>query len=507
MARGDFSSLRGPWRFSGELVGGGTFDAKLTRQGSLDGTCRWATRDWKSPTIWATVLNPPGSGGLLAALHLWRKLQVGGPGHFGEVIYMGTMPLEGHDGLVDVVRGTTGGVDCQFMFDPADGTLLALEMYPQADADPCEVYFSDYRETEAVSCPTASKSATATTCSTCSTSRSTICRKAARNESAHELSRRRNFHERCRGWVHAASCAIGGIGSAGLRSPAWRSLAAVFLAAVLLAARPAAAGPSLSHVIAQVQPKIVKIFGSGGLRGLADVSKRISDLGRRLRADRLEPRARHRRSDRDSRRRPKVHRQAGRRRSAIGIGGAEDRSHRTLPFFDLSAPVPAAEGTRVLAFSNLFGVATGDEPASVLHGTIAAVTTLDARRGAYETPYQGPIYALDAMTNNPGAAGGALTDLHGRLLGVLGKELRNARNNIWLNFAIPTAEFASSIEAIRRARRRRAPKEQAQEARQSADAGPLGHRAGSERVGPHAAVCRRCAARFGRRRPASIPTT
>ena len=30
-----------------------------------------------------------------------------------------------------------------------------------------------------------------------------------------------------------------------------------------------------------------------------------------------------------------------------------------LPHFDLSQSVPAAEGTRVLAFSNLFGVATG----------------------------------------------------------------------------------------------------------------------------------------------------
>ena len=52
----------------------------------------------------------------------------------------------GRDGLVDVVRGTTGGVDCDFMFDPTDGTLLALEMYPKVDTDPCEVYFSDYRE-------------------------------------------------------------------------------------------------------------------------------------------------------------------------------------------------------------------------------------------------------------------------------------------------------------------------------------------------------------------------
>ena len=102
-----------------------------------------------------------------------------------------------------------------------------------------------------------------------------------------------------------------------------------------------------------------------------------------------------------------------------------------------------------MAFSNLFGVATGDEPVSVQHGTIAAVTPLAARRGAYETPYQGPVYVLDAMTNNPGAAGGALTDWQGQLLGMLGKELRNSRNNTWLNYAMPASELAAAVEAIK----------------------------------------------------------
>ena len=37
------------------------------------------------------------------------------------------------------------GVECWFYFDPAGGELLALEMYPAENADPCEVYFSDYR--------------------------------------------------------------------------------------------------------------------------------------------------------------------------------------------------------------------------------------------------------------------------------------------------------------------------------------------------------------------------
>jgi len=118
------------------------------------------------------------------------------------------------------------------------------------------------------------------------------------------------------------------------------------------------------------------------------------------------------------------------------------------PHFDLPASVPAESGSRVLAFSNLFGVATGDEPASVQHGIIAVKSRLDARRGTFETPYHGLVYVLDAMTNNPGAAGGALTNQNGELLGMLGKELLNAQNNIWLNYAIPIDELRGSVEQI-----------------------------------------------------------
>ena len=44
--------------------------------------------------------------------------------------------------------GSHKGVECRFYFDPADGRLLAMEMFPDEDADPCEVYFSDYREAD-----------------------------------------------------------------------------------------------------------------------------------------------------------------------------------------------------------------------------------------------------------------------------------------------------------------------------------------------------------------------
>jgi serine protease Do len=102
-----------------------------------------------------------------------------------------------------------------------------------------------------------------------------------------------------------------------------------------------------------------------------------------------------------------------------------------------------------LDFSNLFGIAFGEEPASVQRGVVAAVTALEARRGVFESLYSGRVYVVDAMTNNPGAAGGALTNLQGQLLGMLGKELRNARNNTWLNYAIPIGELTASVELIR----------------------------------------------------------
>jgi serine protease Do len=103
----------------------------------------------------------------------------------------------------------------------------------------------------------------------------------------------------------------------------------------------------------------------------------------------------------------------------------------------------------VLGFTNMYKVATGDEPVSVLHGVIAARTNLTARRGRFEVPYDGPVYVVDAITNNPGSAGGVLTTYDGRLLGMLGRELRNAESNIWINYVIPIQELRTTIESIR----------------------------------------------------------
>lgn len=212
-------------------------------------------------------------------------------------------------------------------------------------------------------------------------------------------------------------------------------------------ARPLTAAPSFSTTIASVQPKVVKIYGAGGFRGLEAYQSGIliSAEGHVLTVWSYV-------LDTET---ITVTLNDGRRYDAVLVG-ADPRLElavlkieaNDLPYFDLSAAATAAVGERVLAFANLFGVATGNEPVSVLHGTISVRTRLEARRGVFETPYRGPVYVLDAITNNAGGAGGGLTNLQGELVAMLGKELRNSLNNTWLNYAIPIEEVIETVDKI-----------------------------------------------------------
>jgi serine protease Do len=201
-------------------------------------------------------------------------------------------------------------------------------------------------------------------------------------------------------------------------------------------------------VIDRSQAKIVKVFGAGGFRGMAGDQSGIliSSEGHILTALSYV-------LDTD---RVRVTLHDGRHFEAKLLGGDPQLEVAVLkidaaglPCFDLSDAVRVERGDRVLALSNLFGIAMGNEPVSVQHGTVSAVTRLEGRRGVFETPYHGPIYVLDVTTNNPGAAGGALVTRHGALAGMLGKELRNSLNSTWLNYAIPIDALRASVAAIR----------------------------------------------------------
>lgn len=220
------------------------------------------------------------------------------------------------------------------------------------------------------------------------------------------------------------------------------------------------------ETIAGAQPKIVKLMGAGGFRGLEPYQSGmlISADGKILTAWSYV-------LDTDL---VQATLADGRRFSAKLLGADAQREvavlqieAEDLPYFDLAQSRGAELGERVLALSNVFGVAAGDEAASVQHGIIAAKTQFAARRGVFEMPYRGPVYVLDAMTNNPGAAGGALIAADGSLLGILGKEVRSAATGAWLNYAVPIEEIMGEIDKLASGQYISAPREEAEKPAQA----------------------------------------
>jgi serine protease Do len=198
---------------------------------------------------------------------------------------------------------------------------------------------------------------------------------------------------------------------------------------------------------ADVNTKLAKVYGSGGYGGLPAYGSGIviSPKGHILTS------ANHLLDTPDLR----VHIYDGRKFRAkvmviepqldaaiikIDAGNPDAENSLDLPYFDAvkAAKAPLAQpGDWVLAFSNQFQIAVRDEPMSVQRGVIASYTKLHGRRGIFDFSFTREVYVLDAITNNPGAAGGALTTIKGELLGIIGKELRNTLSETWVNYAVP----------------------------------------------------------------------
>lgn len=223
---------------------------------------------------------------------------------------------------------------------------------------------------------------------------------------------------------------------------------AALLGGLLSAAPAAAQDPAYFDVFSQTRGKIVKIYGAGGFRGLEAYQSGFlfSDKGHILTVWSYV-------LDTEF---VTVVLDDGRRFERAKLLGVDPRlelavlkieAERT-PHFDLPTAPEADAGSRVLAFSNLYGVATGNEAASMQHGVVSCRTRLEARRGVFETAYRGEVYVVDAVTNNPGASGGALTNRRGEILGMLGKELKNSLNNTWLNYAVPVSQLRKSVDDI-----------------------------------------------------------
>ncbi len=92
----------------------------------------------------AAQLSPPGSGGLLLTLHLWQRFLDKGLRQFGEVVYLGQLPLGSGEEPVECLVGTYGGMETRFLFSPTTGDLVGIDLFSGDAVDPCSLRFSDY---------------------------------------------------------------------------------------------------------------------------------------------------------------------------------------------------------------------------------------------------------------------------------------------------------------------------------------------------------------------------
>ena len=108
-----------------------------------------------------------------------------------------------------------------------------------------------------------------------------------------------------------------------------------------------------------------------------------------------------------------------------------------LPFLKPADSKDLKLGDVVLALGNWFRIAEGQEPVSLTRGIFSLKTRVDTMRLAQEYEFQGPVLIYDAITANPGAAGGPLLDDKGRFIGLVGTIVESAYTNTRINYALP----------------------------------------------------------------------
>ncbi|NBW97288.1 MAG: PDZ domain-containing protein [Planctomycetia bacterium] len=139
-----WASADAAWTLSGHLDTGAPFKIVLTdSRGRID--LPTGTSEVDASGELDGDPSPPGSGGMLAALVLWRRLLVAGPARLGRTSYWGTQPLVAADlgpsaatELVDVLETAAAAVEVRFAVD-GTGDVRGIDLWPAPDADPCEL--------------------------------------------------------------------------------------------------------------------------------------------------------------------------------------------------------------------------------------------------------------------------------------------------------------------------------------------------------------------------------
>ena len=135
------------WVLAGTLAAGGDFRIELADDAAtIDLPTGRSTIDPRADLD--VRPEPPGSGGLLAALVVWRRLVRAGPAATGRTTYWGTAPADPAalgavvmPPLVDVLESVVAGIEARLFVDGA-GRVVGIDLWTAPDADPCEVRFT-----------------------------------------------------------------------------------------------------------------------------------------------------------------------------------------------------------------------------------------------------------------------------------------------------------------------------------------------------------------------------
>ena len=137
-----WKSEQGRWKLTGKTVAGDEFSLTLSDKGI---GLTLADKPYLQPLgdDAEAIDEPPGTGGLLIALHQFRLLLTRGKEAFSDFYYFGSEPLDGRGELVDVLISRKDGVETRWYFQRSDLKLVGFDAAIASDVDPAAIRFEE----------------------------------------------------------------------------------------------------------------------------------------------------------------------------------------------------------------------------------------------------------------------------------------------------------------------------------------------------------------------------
>lgn len=139
----NFSDRKGTWSLTGKQGNGSEFTLTLADKGV--GFEVGNDIFLQSLETGIFVDEPPGTGGLLAALHHFRLLLSGQSERFTDFYYLGSEHLDGKNELVDVLVATQTGSISRWYFNKSDLSLRGFDFYLTENSEVCSIRFDQFQ--------------------------------------------------------------------------------------------------------------------------------------------------------------------------------------------------------------------------------------------------------------------------------------------------------------------------------------------------------------------------